>query len=52
MDNTLLALLSSSEREHADVDATTWQDLADRSVELIERLEEIVEVEQEKMYVL
>ena len=50
MDHILLALIPSSE-SNDDTDVSTWQDLADRSVELIERLKEIVEVEQEKMYV-
>ena len=50
MDHILLALIPSSESDD-DADASSWQDLADRSAELIERLKEIVEVEQEKMYV-
>ena len=51
MNNILLALIPTMERMDDVLDDMTCQDLAERIAELVDRLKEIVEVEQEKMYV-
>lgn len=51
MDNILFALVPALEQTDDALDGDLCPDLVERSVELIDRLKEIVEVEQEKMYV-